>query len=366
MFQPRRRDPRGGPPREFPTRGVDSPRQDTSSENIRQQKIISMINDLNTIKMQLSSTESKASRIDDVIAKLPARITSLRQMNYLLQTNLEEDQLKVAKNWATLGPSIKSEISSRAATLRSELSSLERDINNSRMSSGFGIGGFSGLDIRINTLRALVSDFSSRIQSGLVPLDSVLTPIEQGLASAESTVKLTSSASFKWKEGETPVIAVPAKDMNEDVKGILTLTNQRIIYESEKEVVLKKTLFIVTEKKVERQTSLERAIGSVGNITKGSVGFLAGAGLYITFKQDNTQLKLDTTGEQADDVIKYYGLITSGQIDLDLNKVKPKEQKPAEKKVISCPKCGAPFTDEIYRGQQTVQCKYCGTRISTQ
>jgi DNA-directed RNA polymerase subunit RPC12/RpoP len=364
MFQPRRRDPRGGPPREFPTRGP--PNQDASSENIRQQKIISMINDLNSIKMQLSSAESKVNSIDDAIAKIPSRITSLRQMNYLLQTNFEEDQLKAANNWATLGPLIKSEVSSRAMTLRSELSSLERDINNSRMSSGFGIGGLSGLDVRLNTQRALVYDFSSRIQSGLVPIDSVLTPLEQGLASAESTVKLISSASFKWKEGETPVIAVPAKDMKENVKGILTLTNQRIIYESEKEIILKKTLFIVTEKKVERQTSLEKPIGSVDSITKGSVGLLAGAGLYVSFKQDETQLKLDTTGEQADDVVKYYGLITSGQIDLDLNKVKPKDQKPAEKQVISCPKCGAPYTDEIYRGQQTVQCKYCGTRISTQ
>ena len=366
MFRPQRRDPRGGPPREYPTRGDGSPRQDTSSENIRQQKIISMINDLNMIKMQLSSTESKVNNIEDVISKLPARITSLRQMNYLLQTNLEEDQMKAANSWATLSPSIKSEVSSRAATLRSELSYLERDINNSRMSSGFGIGGLSGFDVRINTQKALAYDLSSKIQSELVPIDSVLTPLQQGLASAESTVKLTSSASFKWKEGETPVIAVPAKDMNEDINGILTLTNQRIIYESEKEVVLKKTLFIVTEKRVERQTSLDKPIGSVEKITKGSVGFLAGAGLYITIKQDNTQLKLDTTGEQADEVIKYYGLITSGQIDLDLNKVRPKDKKPADKLVISCPKCGAPYTDEVYRGQQTVQCKYCGTRITTQ
>jgi len=325
-----------------------------------------MISDLNSIKMQLNRAEGKVNSIDDTIEKLPARITSLRQMNYLLQTNFEEDQLKAANNWAMLGPSIKSEIASRAATLRSELSSLEMDINNSRMSSGFGMGGLSGFDVRLNTQRALVYDFSSRIQSGLVPIDSVLTPLEQGLASAESTVKLISSASFKWKDGETPVIAVPAKDMKGDVKGILTLTNQRIIYESEKEIVLKKTLFIVTEKRVERQTSLEKPIGSVDSITKGSVGFLAGAGLYVTFKQDDTQLKLDTTGEQADDVVRYYGLITSGQIDLDLNKVKPIDQKPAEKRVISCPTCGAPYTDEVYRGQQTVQCKYCGTRISTQ
>jgi DNA-directed RNA polymerase subunit RPC12/RpoP len=313
--------------------------------------------------MQLSGVESRVNGIDDEISGFPARITSLRQMNYLLQTNLEEDQVKAANSWAMLSPSVKSEVSSRALTLRNELNNIENEINNSRMSPFFNTGG---LDMRINTQRTLVYDLTSKIQSQLVPVEGVLTTLANGISSAESTVKLISSASFKWKEGETPVIAVPAKDMNEDVDGILTLTNQRIIFEIKKEIVLKKTLFIVTEKKIERITSLEKPIGSISNFTKGTVGLLAGAGLYISFKQDNTQLKLDTTGQQADDIIKYYGLITSGQIDVDLNKVKPKDNKLAEKQVISCPKCGAPYTDEIYRGQQTVQCKYCGTRITTQ
>jgi len=365
-WQDRRRGPhRGGPPREFPTMG-GVPRQDTSSENIRQQKLFSMINELNMIKMQLNSVESRVNRIDDVIAKLPTRIASLRQMNYLLHSDLEENQLQAANSWASLSPLVKSEISNTAPTIRSEISFLEREINNSRMSSSFDLGGLSRLEVRINSQRALVNDLSGRIQSQLTPFDSILTPIEQSLVSAESTVKLISSASFKWKEGETPVISVPAKDMNENVEGVLTLTNQRILYESEKEVVLKKTLFIVTEKKIERQTSIDKPIGSVKNITKGSVGLLAGAGIYVTFKDDDKQLKLDVTGEQADELTKYYGLITSGQIDVDLGKVMPKLQKPTEKKLITCPKCGAPYTDEVYRGQLTVQCKYCGTRITTQ
>jgi hypothetical protein len=297
---------------------------------------------------------------------LPARISSVRQMNYRIQTNFEEDQLKAASLWATMGPAVKSEVSSRAATLKMDLSSLESDINSRRISSTYDTMGLTGLDMRINTLRALVYDFNSRIQGELVQLDSVLTPLEQGLAAAESTVKLTSQASFQWKDGETPVMAVHAKDMNEKVDGVLTITNQRIIYENEKEIVLKKTLFIVTEKKTERQMSLERPIGSVSKLTKGRVGLLAGAGLYIEFKQGDTQLKLDTKSEEADQVIRYYGLITSGQIDDELSKIKPTEQKPAEKRIVSCPKCGAPYTGEIYRGQQTVQCKYCNTIITIQ
>jgi hypothetical protein len=335
-------------------------------QNIYQQKINTMINDVNNIKTQLSNTESKVYGIDDTIAKLPARIASIRQMNYRLHANLEEDQLKAASRWATMGPVIKSEVSSRAATLKMDLSSLERDVNNHRISVTFDTFALTGLDLRINTLRVIVYDFSSKIQGELVQLDSILNPITQDLAAAESTVKLTSSASFQWKEGETPILAVPAKDMNEKIEGILTLTNQRIIYENQKEIVLKKTFFIVTEKKIERQMSLERPIGSISKLSKGRVGLLAGAGLFIEFKQGDLQLKLDTKSEEADKVVKYYSLISSGQVDEELNKTKPTEQKPAENRVVSCPKCGAPYTGEIYRGQQTVQCKYCSTIITTQ
>jgi DNA-directed RNA polymerase subunit RPC12/RpoP len=154
--------------------------------------------------------------------------------------------------------------------------------------------------------------------------------------------------------------------MNEKTEGVLTLTNQRIIFESEKEIVLKKTFFIATEKKKERTTVLERPIGSVSKIIRGRVGLLAGAGLFIDFKQGDPQLKLDTKSEEADRIIRFHSLITSGQIDEELKKVKPVEQKNVEKRVISCPKCGAPYTDEIYRGQLTIQCKYCGTAISVQ
>jgi hypothetical protein len=315
--------------------------------------------------MLFNDAESRVSKIDNSISQLPARITSIRQMNYLMQKNLEEEQLKAASMWATKGSSIKSDVTSRAATLKAEILSLESDIHASRASS-YDVARLNYLSSRLNAQRSLAYNFSSMVQSELVPINNILTPIEKGLADAESTVKLTSSASYQWKEGETPIIAIQAKEMNEDLNGILTLTNQRIIFENEREIVLKKTFFIVTEKKIERQVSVEKPIGAVSKISKGNVVFFAGSGLYIDFKQDNTQLKLDTQDEDADQLIKYYNLITSGQIDDDVSKTKTERQAPTEKHIISCPYCGAPYTDEIYRGQLTVQCKYCNTRISTQ
>jgi hypothetical protein len=335
-------------------------------QNLYQSKINGLMGEINTLRMQLSGTENKVNSVDNVLSKLPSRISAIRQMNYKIQVNLEGDQLTASERWSQIGPSIKLEVSNQASILKNELSSLERDVNARRISTSFDISGLMGLDLRLNTVKVLVYNFSSRIDKDMLPLQSILAPLEQGVSVAEEVVKLTSAASYQWKEGETPVIAIHAKNMNEKTEGVLTLTNHRVIYEIEKEVVLKKTFFIVTEKKMERSTSIERPIGAVSKITKGRVGLLAGDGLYVEFKQGDIQLKLDTKGEDADRVIKFYSLIVSGQVDDELGKSTPVEHKTDEKRIVSCPKCGAPYTDEIYRGQQTVQCKYCNTLITVQ
>jgi hypothetical protein len=333
-------------------------------QNLYQQKINSLSGDVNSLKLQISSTEGKISELDNTISKLPSRISALRKMNYLIQTNMENDQSKAADKWAEIGSSVKAESSSRASTLKMELNSLERDISNRRISAAYDISSLTGLDIRINTLRTLVYDYNSRIEKEITPLTSILTPLHQAVIDAEEVVKLTSAASFQWMEKESPVVATHAKDMNEKIEGILTITNLRILYETEKEIVLKKTLFIVTEKKIQRTTTLDKPIGTVKSITKGNVGLLAGAGLFIEFKDGSNELKLDTKSDEADRVIRLYSLITSGQIDDDLKKTTTTAPKETEKKIVSCPKCGAPYTSEVYRGQQTVKCQYCGTSIT--
>jgi hypothetical protein len=300
-------------------------------QNMYQQKINTMLNDVNSIKVQLSETESRVYSLDEVIAKLPTRIANVRQMNYKIQMNFETDQIKAAERWASISQSLKFEVGSKAASIRMEITALERDVNARRNYPSFEMSGLTGLDLRILTQKMMVQDIGKRVQEALIPVNGVLNPLKDGLLIAEAVVNLTSAVSFQWKEGETPVVAVRAKDMNKNVDGILTLSNQRFIYESEKEIVLKKTFFIVTEKKKERQLVLEKPIGSLSKITKGNVGFLAGAGLYVEFKQQtDPQLKLDTKGEEADLVIKYYGLITSGQIDEELKKIHPSEEKSVE------------------------------------
>ena len=79
---------------------------------------------------------------------------------------------------------------------------------------------------------------------------------------------LINQASFPWIEGETAIISTKAKDLINNSNGIITLTNLHFIYEHEKEIVLKKRFFIVTEKKIVREVVVHKPIGIVTQITK--------------------------------------------------------------------------------------------------
>ncbi len=333
-------------------------------QNIYQQKIDSLTGDVNGLRLQLGRIEGRINEIDDTLARLPNRISAIRKMNYKIQTNLERDQSAATTRWAEINPSIRAEATSRGSTIKNELVALEREIQARRLNASYDLSSLAGVDGRLNIARSNVYDYSSRIERDMAPLTGIMSPLLQNVSDAEGVVKLTSAASFQWMEGETPVVATRAKDMEEKTEGVLTLTNFRIVYESMREIALKKTLFIVTEKKVERTPKITKPIGAVKSITKGNVGLLAGAGLYIEFKDEENGLKLDTKSEEADQVVRLHSLITSGQVDEELRGLAPTEKMKPLKTIISCPRCGAPYSDEIYRGQKTVHCKYCSTVIT--
>ena len=315
----------------------------------------------------MSEIEGKPLRLEDSLNKLPARIAQIRKMNYRALANLESDQTALVERWASIGPGLKEIIRSGVSSLRPEISILESEISQRRMDTVYNTMRLTNLEIRLSTLQLRLSDLSAHVSKSLGDIEGKLQSVEQDVALAEGTLNLISQASFQWKEKEFPIYAVNGKDMNRDAEGVITLTNLRFLFESEKEVVLKKRLFIATEKKKVRETLLDQPVGIIDSVTKGRVGLLAGAGLFITFKPQSglQEMKFDVKGHEADSVIRFYNYIVSGQADAEASSVEgppppPTDEKP---KITVCPRCGAPFTEEIYRGQTSVQCRYCGAVI---
>jgi len=245
-----------------------------------------------------------------------------------------------------------------------ETQDLIKRLSRRRSGASFEVVRLRGIESRISNFTPRVAELEGDVSDTLGDFESRLEGLEQDLKIAEATVDLTSQAAFPWKKGESAIYAVEAKDMDNDIDGVVTLTNQRFIFESEKEVVLKKTLFIATEKKKVREVVVDQPIGIIDEMHKGRVGFLAGHGVFMTFKPESRlkEMKLDTKGHEAECMLRFYNFVVSGEAEKELAELEEKEgvEEMKERGPLVCEICGGPYTDEIYRGQTSVQCKYCG------
>ena len=322
----------------------------------------------------ISDVESKMARVEGAMAYLPSRLSSVRARGYAAMGHLEKSIELLAKKWADAAPLLKQSFLNNLQPLVAQIRALSAEAG--RLRSDVSRGNVSYAQLATTRLAIDVFSMRSRAVSEAskigVPLNELLGSVEavdRDLRIAEKTIELTSRASFPFKENESPVLAVEGKIMTGDKSdGTLYLTNQRFIFEGQREVVLERKLFIATKKKMERTVLIDQPIGILQEISKGRVGLIAWTGIYISFKPESRleETPFDVKGWEADMVMRFFNYIVGGEADRDIATVKGLPVKAAPTiQVVRCPHCGAPYTREIYRGQTTVQCEYCGAAIAT-
>jgi len=221
-----------------------------------------------------------------------------------------------------------------------------------------------------SSIRARAASEVSKVNAPLNELASSVNAIDRDLKVAEKTVELFALANFPMKQEESPVLAIEGKIMRGDKSdGTLYFTNQRFIFEAKKEVVLEKKFFIVTKKKTERIVQMDQPIGALQEISKGRVGLIAWTGIYIRFKPERQieETPFDVKGWEADVIGRFFSYVMGGEADRDIATIRGTAIKPAPTiQLVRCSRCSAPYTREVYKGQTSVQCEYCGTQIVVQ
>ncbi len=298
------------------------------------------------------------------ILGLEGRILDLRKMNYRNLIYLEKKQLELGNKWNSELSYLKTSAEGKISEIRITLSNLQRELNQTTNQNHSRIELYES---RFNNIRNNHTIIGDQISHQLTLFREQYNDVNKDLSIAEKTIDLLTHPSFSWKHYEHPLISVKAEDMGKNIDGILTLTNQRFLFESEKEIVLKKVLFIATEKKTTRQLIVNQPIGVIEKIEKGRVSFLKGTGLFIQFKPESQikEMKIDTTNEDAENILRFFNWIVSGKADLELDEGKENDDifNNLDNLEVLCSFCGAPYRNEVYRGQTTIQCDYCGTMI---
>jgi len=309
------------------------------------------------------SIQNRTSGLEGLIEDLPNRLSRVRDSKYLLMNQLEPVSQSLSSRWNTQAPKIKDDTWRMVSSLKFDLDSISNKIGSISLTNDSEL---SVLESRLGNIRGDISRLRSFVDSELNEFQNDYDDLNSDLLIAESTTELLANPSFEWKFEEHPVIAIRAHHIDDDVHGIMTLTNQRFIFEGEKEVVVKKTLFIITEKKMVREVIIDQPVGAVDNIESGKVGFFKGKGIFVRFDPDIglKEIKFDTRGEDGNQLIRFFEYINSGQADKDLMGVLGEDYEEDKEAVpVVCPLCSAPYRTEVYRGQTSVTCKYCGTVI---
>ena len=373
---PPRRPERGRPAKRpeaiLARRPERMPAMDREKQNLRS-RLRSIEGELSSASGMISSVESDLNYVEGAMASLPARLSKVRSQGYECMSYLEKSQDLLTTKWAESGPLIKQGFLDSVQPLRGEAGRVRSEISRLRSEIEYGSLGWvrssvSSLSLEVSSLKTRTASETSKFSISLKEFKNSVSALDRDLRIAETTMGWVSQASFPWKEGESPVLALKAKIMAGDKnEGTLFLTNQRFIFEGMKEVVLKRVLFIATKKKTVRTVLVDKPIGIIQEVSKGRVGFRAWAGVYVRFKPDSglEEIPFDVKGEEVDMTTKFFNYIISGEADVDIATVRGVAPKiaPPTVKVLRCPTCGAPYTREVYRGQTSVQCEYCGSVI---
>jgi hypothetical protein len=338
-------------------------------------RVRSIEGDLSIASGAISNVESKIASVEGAMGSLPSRLAAVRGRGYAAMGHLEKSIDLLTRKWSEVSPLLKQAflnnvqpMTSQIRALQNEAQKLRAEVNSGRIASSHSLA--SRLMGDASSLKSRTTAEADKVTSPLNELSSSIDALDRDLRIAENTVALFSQAGFPLKPSESPVLAIDGKIMaGEKNEGTLYFTNQRFLFEARKEVVLEKKLFIVTKKRTERVVTIEQPIGALQEITKGRVGLIAWTGIYIRFKPglQMQETPFDVKGWEADVIGRFFTYIIGGEADVDIARIRGvTEEKAPTIRVARCEHCGAPYTREIYKGQTSVQCEYCGTSMVIQ
>jgi hypothetical protein len=337
-------------------------------------RLSSIESELSGASGAINEVGSKLAYVEGAMGSLPSRLATVRGRGYAAMGHLEKSVDLLTQKWAEAAPLLKQTFLNSVQPLTVQIRTFEAEARRLRTEISSGNVAFSQslascLSIDASSMKIRAVSEASRISAPLNEFVTSVNAIDRDLKVAEKTVELFSQASFPLKQEENSVLAIEGKIMaGNKCEGTLYFTDQRFIFEGKKEVVLERKLFIATKKKLERTVLMEQPIGAVQEISKGRVGLIAWTGIYVRFKPERRleETPFDVKGWEADVITRFFSYIIGGEAERDIATIKGVTAKTAPTiQVVRCPHCGAPYTSEIYKGQTSVQCEYCGSSIST-
>lgn len=326
----------------------------------------------------LADMRTALLKLDTTLDTLPVTVQTVRESGYIFDNSLEREISALNQQWDDVMPRIMDEVQRRGK----ELTAMSVRVGKQFPWDGTG----TEPPERHNAaweLERTISSAESDIRGMYAKLEDHIQDVERRLQKAEYLMDRISEAGFKLQPNEYAVAACKARYLtgtgdDEGPQGFLFLTDQRLIFEQNEEVVLEKKLFIATKKEHVQEVKLDVPVGVITKAEAEDKGLMGHKDfLDMRFQEPpaprpGARFHIQGSNEEW---VALINKVNSGEIDTDRVGAKSMAERVAEEEAggppaetkpdipTHCPGCGAPISVKIVRGMTSVTCGYCGVQI---
>lgn len=321
----------------------------------------------------LSSLADSIGDLDALLPNLASEIQTLRTQGYAFKSYLEKKVEVLADQWRECEPAVQSGMQDASRDLCAEVDRLDAEL---RAIHNWMDSEPERAHTQLEAMKSAIDLASNKARSEDSKLRELFDNLTQNASQTQSQVKDASDclksvaeASFKLYPDEDPIEAVKAQwlqDGKNGPKGILFVTDARLLFEQREDVAKEKVLFITTKKERVQKLLIDVPVGAANKLTESESGALLWHKelLDVSFAEGQrlrrAQFKLEK------DSAAWAALINravSGDIDKERVAPKAAAPQPTRPAPTKCPTCSANLDTPVVKGMQTIKCPYCGTTI---
>jgi hypothetical protein len=324
---------------------------------------------------QLSDVFQDIGRFDSRLTALPSEVDEMRERGYVHAGQLEDQIAALDEAWDEVRPRVEQ-------TLRAQVDMLNADLANarnivSRMSANNSTSlnaaetNVNSLEQKINAARRAVNGLYDGLQTQLHDIDDAMDRVDWMLDQFET-------ADVELRETEGPLAAGDAewhRSGDEGPKGMLLLTDQRLLFEQREEVATKKVLGLITTdsetlkkmlvqfevKHIDQFRDLEEKSGFLG---MGKDEILE---MVLSAEAQVSRARFHLLDQDSTAWAMLIRRVKSGEIDEDRAEEYLTEVGDADALAAAfpeqCPNCFGSMP-EVPRGIASIVCEFCGSVVT--
>ncbi len=317
---------------------------------------------------ELTNVHETIGRIEERLAGYPADLKGLQRRGFQHSRPLH-DRLRLLKGqWKETEPKVNSSLRSHKNRLRASAKSTSRLVNRAgsgqKASLSSAESSVEALERKIDAAESEFRSLYGNIDSELYQVNAELNRIEWMMAALEE------SPDIQLRSSEGPLTAVETewyRDGDEGPKGVLLLTDQRLLFKQKEEIVTKKRFGIFkSESEIVHKLWLDINATDIDSVKDSEEGGFLGMGkadileLTCTGEAPVSRAKFHLKGQESSDWRAYIKRVQSGEVAAERHqqaKPVPKLNFPSQ-----CPNCMASLP-EPHWGAKQVKCDYCGSLV---